>query len=112
LIYVDVAVDECILGGVLTDILTECKAEVRDMLIYEFDEKAFVKGIREEGFEDGLAEGRSAGLAEGCSVGLAEGQFNTLASLVRDGIISDNEAASRLGMSLPEFEKKLCETTI
>jgi len=108
----------------LTDILTECKAEVRDMLIYEFDEKAFVKGIREEGFEDGrsvglaegrsvgLAEGRSAGLAEGRSAGLAEGQFNTLASLVRDGIISTEDAATRLDISLSEFEKKLCETTV
>lgn len=50
---IDRAVDECIKSNVLANLLSEMKSEVRDMLIYEFDEKVYEKGIREEGRTEG-----------------------------------------------------------
>ena len=46
---IDKAVDECINDNIMADILSEMKSEVRDMLIYEFDEKVYEDGLREEG---------------------------------------------------------------
>ena len=59
------AVDMCIEEGRLLKILSEGKAEVRDLLIYEFDEVAYERDLREEGREEGRAEGREEGRAEG-----------------------------------------------
>jgi predicted transposase YdaD len=55
---VDAAVDSCIAEGILTDFLVGHRAEVRDMCITEFNEKTFVRGIREEGRVEGRAEER------------------------------------------------------
>lgn len=54
---VDVAVDSCIADGIMADFLTKHKAEVMSVCLTEFDEKVFVKGIREEGFEEGIIAG-------------------------------------------------------
>lgn len=54
---VDVAVDSCIADGIMADFLTKHKAEVMSVCLTEFDEKVFVKGIREEGFEEGIIVG-------------------------------------------------------
>ena len=51
---VEEAVDSCIEDGILRDFLIAHKAEVMDMCITEFDEATFVKGIKEEGFEEGV----------------------------------------------------------
>ena len=53
------AVDMCIEEGRLLKILSEGKAEVRDLLIYEFDEVAYERDLREEGREEGRAEGEA-----------------------------------------------------
>ena len=52
---VDMAVDRCIEECVLKDFLLKHKAEVKDMVITEYNEEVFVNGIRNEGFEDGVA---------------------------------------------------------
>ena len=51
---VEAAVDSCIEIGILRDFLIAHKAEVMDMCITEYDEATFVKGIKEEGFEEGV----------------------------------------------------------
>lgn len=48
------AVEQCINGGVLLGFLRKHRAEVSEMLLTEFDEKAFREGIHEEGFEEGI----------------------------------------------------------
>ncbi|SFG46184.1 hypothetical protein [Oribacterium sp. WCC10] len=86
---VDSAVTSCIEDGILREFLLAHRAEVLNMVITEFDEKSFVKGIREEGRLQGLAEGRSQGLAEGRSQGLTEGQaieqHDIIAKMLRKG---------------------------
>lgn len=44
------------------------------MCITEFNEKAFIDGIREEGWEEGLEKGLRKGREEGRKEGLKEGQ--------------------------------------
>ncbi len=53
-------------------------------------------------FEKGYAEGYAKGYAEG----YARGMFKTTARFYRDGIITADEAASDLGMTVDEFLEK------
>jgi len=60
--------------------------------ITEYDEQAFVNGIREEGRQEGRQEGRE------------EGRALTLYSLVNSGNLKPDIAAKELGISIHEFE--------
>lgn len=51
------AVKDCIENDILKEFLIKHESEVFSMCITEFDEKVFVKGIREEGREEGIKEG-------------------------------------------------------
>ena len=59
---VDKAVDKCIKEGALADILQKFRAEVKSMLLTEFDEerewKLIAEGFRELGFDEGVEEGK------------------------------------------------------
>jgi len=49
-------------------------------------------------------EGRAEGRAEGKAEGKTEGMISTLASLVKDGILSITDAANRANMNVDEFK--------
>ena len=66
------------------------------------DEATALGHARREGKEEGLAEGRAEGFAEG----LAEGKIITLAGLVKDGLLSIEDAAKRTNMSASDFHRK------
>lgn len=72
--------------------------------ILDYEAKRIKKEGREEGRKEGRKEGRMEGLQEGKKEGLQEGkkegQIETLVGLVKDNILSVQEAASRA--SLPE----------
>ena len=57
----------------------------------------------EEMLADAKAEGENLGLTQG----RLEGKFESLAELVKDGILDINEAAKRVDMSVEEFDKKI-----
>ena len=66
------------------------------------------KGCRErriEGIEKGRREGIEKGRLEGRREGKLEGAVTTLASLVKDGILSIEDAAKRANMSVEVFKK-------
>ena len=65
-----------------------------------------------EGKAFGIAEGRAFGIAEGKAFGITEGKVYALAGLVRDGIISLDEAARRADMSPADFEAAAKKSTI
>ena len=88
---VDKAVVECIEKGVLADFLTKHRAEVKEVCITEFNEKAFVDGIHEEGRQEGLKEGKLIQLME----------------LVEAGDISEERAAQKSDMQLEVFRKEM-----
>ena len=54
---VEQGIEACIRRGVLTDILSRSKMEVRKMLLTEYDEKAEREYLRKQSREEGLQEG-------------------------------------------------------
>lgn len=61
------------------------------MLLTEFDQKEYEDMLRNEYLEEGRAEG----------------QNHTFCVLVRDGVITNDVACERLGISKEEFQKLL-----
>ncbi len=53
---VSLAINEAIRNNVLKDILSKNMVEVTDMLLTEFDEKAYIEGVKKQSFEDGEAK--------------------------------------------------------
>ena len=84
---VDAAVTYCIEHDVLKTFLLKHRAEVKDVCITEYDEKAFVDGIR--------AEGR------------AEGRLSEIFDSVQAEDYGIERGAQKAGMSIPEFEKAM-----
>ncbi|MBD5555666.1 MAG: hypothetical protein HDQ95_10115 [Roseburia sp.] len=58
------AVTECIQEGILADFLMKYRAEAIEMSIFEYNEEAHMKSIREEGYDEGEIAGRIMGKAE------------------------------------------------
>ena len=71
------------------------KAEVKGMLLTEYNEAEQMELFKEDGRREGRAEGR------------AEGIIETLISLVKDGILSIKDAAKRAGITETAFEQKM-----
>ena len=61
--------------------------------------------LTEYGFDRALADQRRDGKEEGRKEGREEGRLETFVELVKDGLLSVKEAARRLNMTVPEFEK-------
>ena len=55
------AIDYCIENGVLIDFLQEHRSEVLDMFMMEYDEEKTREHLKEDYYEEGLAEGKSIG---------------------------------------------------
>lgn len=55
---VDKAVVECINNNILKDVLSEERAGVMLEMLTEFDQKLYEEGLREEGREEGIKQGR------------------------------------------------------
>lgn len=89
------AIEECIQEGVLAEFLLAHKAEVIEMCLTEYNEEETMAMLRREAREDGLAEGRKEGRKEG------------LIDLVKDGILSKEQAAERLHMSVEQLEQEM-----
>lgn len=58
---VDRAVDECIEQGILREFLLKNKAEVKHMNIYEYDEEASRRALRDHAYEEGEKSGEARG---------------------------------------------------
>jgi len=74
-------------------------------------EEAIAQGIREglaqgkkEGLAQGIAEGKKEGIAQGLAQGKKEGIIYTFINLVKDGLISLNEACRRADISEEDFK--------
>ena len=61
---VDEAVRECIRRGILVDFLKKHRAEVKNVILTEYDREAHIRAEKKESWEDGVAEGRKYGMAE------------------------------------------------
>ena len=89
------AIDTCIDKNILKEFLTEQKAEVIAMSIYEYDEEKAKKYYFSEGYEDGYDEGKSAGK----SAGLLE----NVASIMKNLNVGLSKACDLLGVSVEDY---------
>ena len=55
---VDYAIDRCIEEGILKDLLTKCRGEVRNMVLSTYNKEAYERDLKEEGREEGLRLGK------------------------------------------------------
>lgn len=58
------AVEECIAEGILADFLLRNKAEAIAMSIFEYNQEAHMKCVRQESFAEGKAEGKAEDILE------------------------------------------------
>ena len=87
---IDAAITAMPSDFVIKPFLEEHKAEVKGMLLTEYDEVATMELFKEEG----RAEGR------------AEGALKMLCNLVKQGLLSPENAAKQANMTVAEFEKQ------
>ena len=88
---IDLTVRECIKENILRDFLEQHRREVCDMCLTEFDEKKYEDVLREEGRDEGLAEGRKKEVF----MSVQEGDY---------GVV---RGAQKLNLSVEEFEKEM-----
>ena len=69
--------------NVLKDILSKNMAEVTDMLLTEFDEKAYIEGVKKQSYEEGEMIGEARGKAKGEAIGEARGKARGEEKLAR-----------------------------
>ena len=65
--------------------------------------------FKEESKDKWIKEGKREGIKEGREEGIKEGVINTLLMLVKDGIISVEDAVKRANLSVGTFQKYLNE---
>ncbi len=98
-VAVDEAVKECIDKGILADFLKKHIAEVRTVLLTEFDEerdyKIIAEGYKELWKEEGLNEGLKEGLERGLERGLEKG-IKGLIDILREMGLSSEEISNKI----------------
>ena len=60
-----------------------------------------------EGIEKGIEKGKAEGIAEGKAHGIEHGKKMMIISLIKDGLLSKEEGAKRLSISLIELDECL-----
>lgn len=113
---VDNAVVYCIDHGIMEDILLPFRAEVKKMLLTEFNERKYLRMFRkeareigmqeglEEGRKEGLEKGRTEGLEKGRKEGLQEGRNRLLETMLQNGA-SPEQLSEWTGLSLAEIRQ-------
>ena len=86
--------------NVLKDILSKNMAEVTDMLLTEFDEKAYIEGVKKQSYEEGEMIGEARGKAKGEAIGEARGKARGEEIGEARGKIKGEEKLARLVVEL------------
>ena len=81
---VDAAVDRAVSENLLDGYFEKHRAEVKDMILSEYDEKATMQMFKEEGYEEGYGEG----YGKGCEANLRKNTIGLLKSGVDIDIIT------------------------
>ena len=94
---VDEAVRECIGRGILGDFLKKHRAEVKNVILTEYDREAHIRAEKKESWEDGVAEERERLLRSMIRMQKKKGQKE-----------ADIIAFLTEGFELPEAEARKC----
>ena len=106
---IDTALKEMPDDFVIKPFLLANQAEVKAMFLTEYNQEKTMQLLAEEYKEEGRVEGRAEGHAEGRVEGRVEGILETLARFVDNGVITLEQAAQDLRLTVPEFEAKVKE---
>ncbi len=87
-VAVDKAVTQCIEEGVLSDLLLAHRSEVTDMVLTEFNEEEYIEMVKKECIE----------------IGEKRGKKEIIMEMIKDGTISPETGAEKLGISVDELE--------
>ena len=87
-------------------VIEEIREEIRAECIAEGIETGRAEGI-ETGRAEGIETGRAEGIAEGEARGEVRGTLKTLVRLVRDGLVSVQDAAASAGVDADEIRRTL-----
>ena len=93
---VEAAIDTYIREGILADYLKKHKAEVEAMSIFEYNEEQHLKRVHDDALQEGLEKG------------IEKGRLQLLFQLMQEGILTEQDAIERAGMSRDEF-LEMCE---
>jgi len=99
----DGAIHYCIQHDIMRVYLQEESAEVKRMLITEWNEDEYREVIRDEAREEGLAEGIAEGLAEGIAQGIAQG--------IEQGAVREKTATARRMKEYGDPADKIADIT-
>ena len=88
--------------------MTDAMKELYDIFKEDIDQEVLEKS-KSKWIKEGRREGKKEGRREGREEGRKEGVINTLLMLVKDGIISVEDAAKRANLSVSKFQKYLNE---
>ena len=102
---IDAALKDMPEDFIIKPFLLANKAEVKHMILKEYDEEKTLRELAEEHEEIGEARGEARGRAEGIEIG----GFRKLAELVSDGTITLAKAAENAGMTVTEFKKRVAQ---
>ena len=95
---VDISVDYCIKNDILSSFLIKHKAEVRDMVLTEFNKELHESNIRAEERAEGRAEGREQGREEGT----IDTRVEDIKKIMKSLNVSLNKAMEILELSAEE----------
>jgi len=87
-------------------VIEEIREEIRAECIAEGIETGRAEGI-ETGRAEGIETGRAEGIVEGEARGEVRGTLKTLGRLVRDGLVSVQDAAASAGVDADEIRRTL-----
>lgn len=89
---VERAITECISEGILADFLRENRAEAKKVSIYEYDEERHMRQTREEGVEEGYANGLTQGIEQ------------TAVNLIKTRLLTDEQIKEVTGLSQSQID--------
>ena len=106
---VERTIDDCIKEGILVDVLTKFRAEVKKLSIFEYNARLHEETLKKEGYEDGIEkgreEGREEGREQGREEGRKEGREQELERILRNALQKDHspeQIARFIGVDLEE----------
>ena len=97
----DTAVDWAISQNLLDGYFKERKAEVMGMILHEFDQEKYERTVRSEGYEDGFSDG----VAEGRENGARDTKIADARNLLQMNLGTPEQIARALGLSLEEVQE-------
>jgi len=73
------------------------------MILSEYNEEAFIKTLREDGYDEGHSDGFVEGRAEGLAEGERKKAVETARNLLKDGRYTAQEISSLLNIPVETF---------